>query len=205
MFEVTVLSALLYTLSFSIIYYIGLCLYVRRWIKLDFRVLAYYVSLFCVFGVSGEVLVNNIWELIFGTPLWEYHLFPAHDGDLSYFFLFIWGGLGYYRYLNDISLHNFTPQQTFKPGVIMGLEAVLLELAYNGFFFVLFSSYVFYYLPANLGPLSHISCLQVIPFYFVVGFFTARIIQLQNKIGYKRGLITTLSLYWMITFAVVFF
>lgn len=205
MFEINLVNALLYTLTFSILYYVGLCLYVKRIVPIEPWKLAFYISLFCLFGVSGEILVNNIWEELFSTPLWHYHLYPAHDGDITYFFLFIWGGLGYYRYLNDSTIHNFKSEQILKPGIIMGAEAVLLELCYNGFFYLLFSGYIFFYLPANLGPLSHLSCWQVIPFYFIVGFITARLVNHQNILGYNKSLLSTLLFYWMVILTLVFF
>lgn len=205
MFGITLVNALTYVLGFSILYYLGLCLYVKRIIKIEPWKLLFYISLFCLFGISGEVIVNNVWKVIFSTPLWQYHLYPAHNGDISYFFLFIWGGLGYYRYLNDVAIHKFKSTQIFKPGLIMGAEALLLELAFNGGFFLFFNSYVFYYLPSNLGVLSHLSCLQVIPFYFVVGFFTSRIINYQNKSGYGRNIVTTLLFYWMVIIALIIF
>lgn len=205
MFEVTIISALLYTFLFSTMYYIGLCFYARKIIVIDPWKLAFYITLFCLFGISGEILVNNVWKIIFSVPLWEYHLFPIGNGDISYFFPFIWGGLGYYRYLNDITIHHFKPHQRLKPGIIMGLEAIILELAYNGSFFVLFSSYIFYYFPGNLGPLSHLSCLQVIPFYFLVGYCTSNIIRHQNRLGYSRHILTNLLFYWMVILAIVLF
>lgn len=85
----------------------------------------------------------------------------------------------------------------------MSIEAVFLELAYNGIYLLLFGSYIFYYLPANLGPLSHISTLHVIPFYFVVGYFTDSMIRKQNKTGYGRALLTTILFYWMVIIAFV--
>jgi len=205
MYEVTIVNALIYTLTFTCIYYTGLCLYVKKIIVPEFKKLFFYITIFCLLGVSGEVLVNNVWQTLFSVPLWEYHLFPAHSGDISYFFVFIWGGLGFYRYLNDATIHNFQSNQQFKPGFIMGVEAVFLELAYNGFFLLLFGSYIFYYLPANLGIFSHLSCLQVIPFYFLVGLFTSSLIFIQNKIGYGKNFIITISLYWMAIASIALF
>jgi hypothetical protein len=203
MFEVTLINALIYTLCFSGLYYLGLCLYVRRVVPIEPKKLAFYITLFCLFGLAGELLVNNAWHLLFGVPLWEYKLFPFHNGDVSYFFIWIWGGLGYYRYLNDTAIHHFKPDEYLKPGLIMGAEAVLLELAYNGFFYLLFGGYIFYYLPADLGPFSHLSCLEVIPFYFAVGFFTSRILARQNMIGYSKRIFSLLAFYWMVIVAFI--
>ncbi|MDB5195335.1 MAG: hypothetical protein JWO84_519 [Parcubacteria group bacterium] len=205
MIEVTPISALAYTLAFSLIYYIGLCLYTRRIIEIELRKLTFYITVFCLFGVSGEILTNNLWQIVFSTPLWNYHLFPAHGGDISYFFFFIWGGLGYYRYLNDTAIHHFSPKEYLRPGLIMGAEAVVLELAYNGLFLLLFGSYVFYYLPANLGFFSHLSCLQVIPFYFLVGVCTSKLITDREELGYQRGFYSILAFYWMIILSLILF
>jgi hypothetical protein len=205
MFAVTLLGAVAYTVVFILMYYLGLFIYKRRVIRIEPWKLTFYITLFCVFGLSGEILVNTIWNTIFSSPLWEYQLFPTHSGDISYFFIFIWGGLGYYRYLNDTVIHRFKDAEILKPALIMGAEAILLELAYNGFFFLLFRSYIFYYLPGNLGIFSHISCLQVIPFYFIVGLFTSRIIIRENKIGFTKRILSTLLFYWMIILVLLFF
>lgn len=205
MFEVTFINAFLYTSAFSAAYYLGLCSYVRRFVAIEPRKLLFYVTVFCLFGVSGEILVNNLWHFTFGIPLWRYDLFPTHGTDISYFFPFIWGGLGYYRYLNDVAIHSFKSRDYLKPGIIMGSEAVVLELFYNGLFLLIFGHYVFYYLPANLGIFSHLSCLQVIPFYFMVGVFTSKLIADRNAIGYYDGFWTTLAVSWMAIAAIVLF
>lgn len=205
MFEVTVVNALVYGVLFALTYYVLLSVYFKRFLKIQWARLLFYVTAFSLFGVSGEVLVNNVWELLFQVPLWEYQLFPAHGGDISYFFVFIWGSLGYYRYLNDTYIHNFGSKNHLKPGLIMGAEAIVLELAYNGLFLLLFGSYIFYYLPANLGPLSHLSCLEVIPFYFIVGLFTRHLVVKQDALGYKRGVWPTIAVFWMIIVTLVFF
>lgn len=202
--EVTLGSALAYTIGFSVLYYLGLSLYVRRLVRVEPRKLALYVAVFCVFGVSGEILVNNVWKIVFDEQLWQYQLFPAHSGDISYFFFFIWGGLGYYRYLNDVAIHNFKSNEYLRPGLIMGAEAVVLELAYNGLFYLIFGSYVFYYLPANLGPLSHLSCFEVIPFYFLVGVFTSRLLAIE-RVSSRYDFLALLAFYAMVTITLVFF
>jgi hypothetical protein len=87
----------------------------------------------------------------------------------------------------------------------MGMEAIFLEVLYNGLFLLFFGTYIFYYLPENLGPLSHLSCLQVIPFYFIVGFCVNALVNQQNKMGFGRSLIITLPFYWMIIITLVCF
>lgn len=205
MFPITILHTALYCLSFSGLYYVGVCLLTKRVQKIEAAKLLYYVTLFSLFGVAGEIVVNNLYVYFFHTQLWQYQLFPAHHGDVSYFFLGIWGALGFYKYINDTAFHRFTPEQRFVPGLLMGAEAVILEIFYNGFFLALFGSYIFYYLPDNLGLFSHLSCLQVIPFYFMVGLCVSRLIHQQEKAGYGRNLLMTLPFFWMIIAALILF
>lgn len=198
MFEITLINVTLYALALFGVYYLAVSAIKKEFIKIEPLKLFYYVSLFSVFGISGEAFVNTTWEYLMGEPLWEYYLFPLHGGNISYFFPLIWGGLGFYKYINDTAFHRYRPEQKIKPGIVMGAEAILVELVYNGFYLLLFGSYIFYYLPANLGPLSHLSCLQVIPFYFVVGFFTNSLIQKQNEYGYGRTTFLNIMMFWMI-------
>jgi hypothetical protein len=205
MFELTIFSSLIYGFSVCIFYYLIVSGLKRKFVPIHCRKLLFYITIFCLFGLAGEVFVNNIWEYIFGSPLWEYRLFPAHGGDVSYFFPLIWGALGFYKYVNDTAIHRFKDQQHIKPGMVMGTEAVLIEIVYNGLFLWLFGSYIFYYLPANMGPLSHLSCWQVIPFYFMVGFFINELIVSQNKAGYRNRVLLRICFYWMVIGALILF
>lgn len=204
MFELTAVTATIYSVLFACFYYTLVCIFKKQILSLQPRKLLYYISIFCLFGVAGEIFVNTLYTYIFHTPLWEYRLFPAHNGDVSYFFIFVWGELGFYKYINDTAFHRFTPDQHIVPGLIMGSEAILLEILYNGLFLLLFGSYIFYYLPGNVSIFSHLSCLQVIPFYFLVGFCINELINQQNKIGYGRCLYIILPFYWMIIASLIF-
>lgn len=197
MFETTIVSTTLFSTFFVLAYYLLISGYKKRLIVLDWRKLLFYISVFCLFGISGEIFVNTLYTYALDTPLWEYRLFPTHNGDISYFFIFIWGLLGFYKYVNDVAIHTFNKDQHVLPGIVMGIEAIFLELLYNGLFLLVFGSYIFYYFPENLGFLSHLSCLQVIPFYFVTGFFANELVNIQNKIGYTKSVYITIAFYWM--------
>lgn len=112
------------------------------------------------------------------------------------------GSLGVYKYLSDIAFSKFRLYKKEHVGLIMSLEAIFLELWYNvTFFILLFGSYIFFYFPANLGPLSHFSCLQVLPFYFIFGFLVMKIISREEKSGFSK---TRLSFFWFILLTLVF-
>lgn len=206
MIPLTLLTTIIYGICFCLFYYCFISLVKRKWVAIRWRKLALYTTVFMAFGLSGEIFVNNAWSLVFGSPLWEYRLFPAHGGDVSYFFPFIWGSLGFFKYINDTTFHHFTPQQFLLPGIVMGSEAILVELLYNGTFLWLFGEYIFYYFPQNMGFFSHLSCWQVIPFYFMVGFATNLIITDQtNRDSHILTFLCIVSFYLMIIGALVLF
>ncbi|MFT5831700.1 MAG: hypothetical protein ACI9SY_000067 [Candidatus Paceibacteria bacterium] len=203
MLSISILTTTIFGVLFCATYYLIVCALKRRWIQLEPKKLLFYVSLFCLYGIGGEIVVNSLWVYSFGEPLWEYRLFPAQNAHISYFFPLIWGSLGFYKYINDTVWHKFESNQVILPGLIMGAEAIFLEILYNGLFLLLFDEYIFYYLPASLGPFSHLSCLEVLPFYFMVGLVITILVKQQNKIGYSRSIVFTISFYWMIIAALL--
>ena len=166
----------------------------RGRIAVDALRFTYSVTLFVLLGATGEAFVNSTWSLVFGWPLWEYRLYPAHGGDISLFFPMIWGIFGTYSYLRGQLFSGI--QVRMKPFalLILGAEAILLELAVNIPYRAIFGDYIFYYTPANLGPVSHYSCLQVIPFYAAVALATQKLTEVQEAAQYKH-LRTSLFLY----------
>ena len=203
MFSITLLSTIIFGITFCAAYYLIVSGIKKRWIQIEPLKLFFYISLFCLYGISGEIVVNTIWEYLFSQPLWEYKLFPTESGHISYFFPLIWGALGFYKYINDTVWHKFKPDQIILPGIIMGAEAIFLELLYNGLFLFVFGEYIFYYLPSNLGPLSHLSCLEVLPFYFLVGFVLNILVRQQNNVGYSRSTLLPISFYWLVILALL--
>lgn len=203
MFEINVINAILYSVGLIAVFYTFFCMAAQKILRPDWKKLAYIVILFSLFGVIGEDFVNTAYLNIFGSPLWEYHLFPTHNGNITYLFPFVWGTLGFYTYWRSVVFLNNSRITTFKLGLILGMEAVFIELIVNIPYYALFGDYIFYYLPANLGPFSHFSCLQVIPFYMLVGIATANMLEQQEMIHYKHFR-TTILVYVMIMVTFVY-
>lgn len=196
MLEINVLNTLLYSVGLIILFYAFFCIVAKRLLYPDWKKLIYTVLLFSFIGAIGEDFVNTLYHTAFGAPLWQYHLYPAHNGNISYFFPLVWGTLGFYTYWRSvIFLHN-AHMNTLKSGLLLGIEAIFIELIVNVPYSMLFGDYIFYYLPANLGPFSHFSCLQVIPFYMLVGLATANMIEQQEQMQY-RHFRTTIFFYIM--------
>lgn len=201
-FSITVLNTSLFAFSFLFTFYVVTCLLNKRLILPDIKTLFEYVTLFSLFGVVGEVFSNTLYKYLFGTQLWDYHLFPAHDGNISYFFLFIWGSLGIYKYFSNYFIFKRVTNELYA-GLLMAIEAIFLELLYNGTYFLFFHDYIFYYLPANLSVLSHFSCLQVVPFYFMFGLVATTLINIHMELRSKK-ILFLYAFYWMTIVTFVF-
>jgi len=192
--DVSVVGAAIYGIA------VLLCIVAAFWvagrgrIRFEPRKFAYSVTLFILLGATGEAFVNSMWDIVFGWPLWEYRLYPAHGGDISLFFPMIWGIFGTYSYLRDQVVGGIRLGGGPLSMVVIGAEAILLELAVNMPYRAIFGDYIFYYTPANLGPFSHYSCLQVIPFYAAVAVATRKLTEVQ-EIAQYRHMRATLLLY----------
>lgn len=180
-----------------------LCIVTMLWvigrgrIRFEPRRFAYSIALFILLGATGEAFVNSTWDMAFGWPLWEYRLYPTHGGDISLFFPMIWGIFGTYSYMREqIGAHWFRKNSVISV-LVLGGEAILLELFVNVPYKAIFGDYIFYYTPANLGPFSHYSCLQVIPFYAAVSIATRKLTEVQEVAGYQH-IRSTLALYVII-------
>ncbi len=200
---VTVPALLGYGGVLVLAFYLGFAALTRTWPRLRVRPLAYTVVMFMLFGAAGEEVVNRLWRIAFDAPLWEYRLYPIHGGNISLFFFQVWGIFGFYSYLRDSAFPGFGRAGTALSALVFGIEAIALELAVNLPYHALFGDFIFYYLPANLGPFSHYSCLQVIPFYMAIALTTRRLVAVQKQAGYMH-LKSTLGFYAMVMAAYLF-
>ncbi|OHD93849.1 MAG: hypothetical protein A2019_00765 [Sulfurimonas sp. GWF2_37_8] len=203
MFEINVLNTVFYSVGLLVIFYAFFCIVAKKLLRPDWKKLVYIVFLFSLLGVIGEDFVNTVYSIIFETPLWEYRLYPTHNENISYFFRLVWGTLGFYTYWRSIVFIHNSYMSTLKMGLLLGTEAIFIELIVNIPYHMLFGDYIFYYLPTNLGPLSHFSCLEVIPFYMLVGIASANMLEQQEKMYYKHFR-TTILFYLMIMVTVVY-
>lgn len=203
MFEVNILNSILYSVGLIVLFYAFFCSVGKRLLRPEWKKLVYTVFVFSLLGVVGEDFVNSIYLIIFDVPLWEYHLYPLYSGNISYFFPLVWGTLGFYTYWRSVVFLDNSQMNSLRSGILLGTEAIFIELIVNIPYHMLFGDYIFYYLPDNLGPFSHYSCLQVIPFYILVGIVTSNMIEQQEKMNY-RHFRTTIFLYLMIMVTYVY-
>lgn len=141
-----------------------------RFKKVDIETALLYATSVAVVGVFGEVLVDSLYQLVFGTPLWQYRVLPIHNAYTSYYSPVIWGMYGFYLYLLHDGLCEYCAHSIRPLTIFIAIEAIALELVLNLSYLAIFNQYIFYYLPDGLW---HLSAFQVIPFYFAAGLVIA--------------------------------
>lgn len=164
------LSLVYFSIAWIAIIYLFNCLVAREFKRVHpTRALAY-ISSVVLLGVFGEVLIDSLYDALFGVPLWEYRLLPLHNAYTSYYSLVIWSMYGFYLYLLHDSLNNHVRSSRVL-AIVISVEAILLEILLNVSHLLIFGQYVFYYFPNDLW---HVTSIQAIPVYFLAGLFIVR-------------------------------
>ena len=165
----------------------GVCLFyllasalARRWIRIDGYQLALFMSVAFLVAIVCEVALGKLYSLTVGKPLWQYRVWPIHDGFTSALNFIIWPVYGYYWYLLHQVLHAYRVQirRTWLKGLASGFDGPLLEILANGFFLLFYGTFYFYYLPDDL---RHYTSVQVVPLYMVMGVCLSLIIEYLNS------------------------
>ena len=118
-------------------------------------------------GCISEVAINSFCRAIFDTPLWVYQVTPIHHGDTSIFAFFQWSLYGYHLYYvkQKIQSYNFKHEESIF-AIALSLDALLLEAFVNISSLYFLNTFVFYYLPGDMG---HLTTVTVFPFYLLGG------------------------------------
>ncbi|NOR40135.1 MAG: hypothetical protein GQ537_02870 [Gammaproteobacteria bacterium] len=150
-----------------IFYFLG-SLLLRRWVRVDFYQLALSMAVAFLVAIVCEVLLGKFYYQLTGQPLWQYRVWPIHDGYTSALNFIVWPVYGYYIYFMHLVLHE--KQINIRPhwlkGLASGFDGPLLEILANGFFLLFYGTFYFYYLPDDM---RHFTSVQVVPLYMVMG------------------------------------
>jgi hypothetical protein len=163
-----------------VVFYLAGSLLLRRWVRIDvYRLLSCMAAAFLV-AILCEVYLGKLYYLLSGKPLWQYRVWPIHDGFTSALNFIIWPVYGYYVYFLHHILHEkkIVIQPQWLGGIASGIDGPLLEILANGFFLLFYGTYYFYYLP---GDMRHYTSVQVVPLYMVMGII------LSLLLGYLEG------------------
>ncbi|MGB5261408.1 MAG: hypothetical protein WBO34_12950 [Gammaproteobacteria bacterium] len=150
------------------VFYLLGSLLVRRWIRIEVYPLALSMAVAFLVAIVCEVCLGKLYFNVFGEPLWQYRVWPVHDGYTSALNFIIWPVYGYYVYFMHQVLHarRLVIRPAWLKGVVSGIDGPLLEILANGFFLLFYGTFYFYYLP---GDMRHYTSVQVVPLYMVMG------------------------------------
>lgn len=150
------------------VFYLLGSLLVRHWIRIEIYPLALSMTVAFLVAIVCEVYLGKLYFLVFGEPLWQYRVWPIHDGYTSVLNFIIWPVYGYYVYFMHQVLHShrLVIRPAWLKGVMSGIDGPLLEVLANGFFLLFYGTFYFYYLPDDM---RHYTSLQVVPLYMVMG------------------------------------
>ena len=163
-----VLQGLSGALFGAMLFYLLGSLLVRRWIRIELYALSLSMAAAFLVAIVCEVYLGKLYYLLVGKPLWQYRVWPIHDGYTSVLNFIIWPVYGYYVYFLHQVLHarRVVIRPAWLKGVASGIDGPLLEILANGFFLLFYGTFYFYYLP---GDLRHFTSVQVVPLYMVMG------------------------------------
>ncbi len=152
----------------ALLFYLLGSLLLRRWIRIELYPLLLSMAVAFLVAIVCEVWLGKLYYLLVGKPLWQYRVWPIHDGYTSALNFIIWPVYGYYVYFvhQVLAAKRVNIKPAWLKGLASGFDGPLLEILANGFFLLFYGTFYFYYLP---GDLRHFTSIQVIPLYMVMG------------------------------------
>lgn len=164
---------LLYGIAIYASVYVFSCLVSRKVRKIHLSRALLYMTSMAMIGALSEIFCDTIYVHLFHYRLWFYQFLPIHHGYTSQYSPVIWGALGLYLYLMHHKYERWTRKELFVLSAVFSVETVAMEglsVFFSKFFL---GKYLFYYNPGNLW---HVTSLQSIPFFFLVGILTLQTI-----------------------------
>lgn len=183
-----IFSLILICVSFSL----------NRWLlgrkcEIDVYNMALTASAVLLLAVVAESLVNPLYTLYVGNKLWEYHIFPLHDGNVSALAVVVWSAYGIHLYFTRQTLQEKLParwRNNYGKALIIGFEApFVFEISGNLTFLHLSDRYYAYYLPGDVG---HLTSFQVVPVYVLCVFVGLVVLAALERLPRRRVLPSTL-------------
>ncbi|MEW5852262.1 MAG: hypothetical protein AB2A00_25960 [Myxococcota bacterium] len=143
----------------------------RRWLRPDPAqlLLTMGATFFC--ALLAEVGCDALFVLVVGRPCWEYHVWPVHHGYTSGVGLLMWPLYGLFVHLLHQALEENPRLRALDnlpaKAVLVGVDAMVLEVAANTFSLVAFNTFYFRY---HAGDLHHFTTAEVFVPYVVAGY-----------------------------------
>ncbi len=150
----------------AVIYLAGFAL-VNSLTEVRIREVYMYSGTLALIGCISEVAVNSFCRVVFDAPLWIYLVTPIHQGDTSIFAFFQWSLYGYHLYFVHKKIQSLKVKHKASIFVlVLSIEALLLEIFVNISSNFFLNTFIFYYMPEDMG---HLTSVFVLPVYVLGG------------------------------------
>lgn len=177
---------LVFSISFCLFFapwlYLFNCMLASKSLSVDVPVLVLYMGATFFCAQLGEVGVDTLFQFFINRPAWEYKIWPAHNGYISYAGVFMWPLYGFFLYFLHSALHQNPRFARFDndihKAVILGAGAMILEILANLYSLTLFDSYFFYYLR---GDLHHFTTVEIFVPYVMLGFIGMKVLKFGKR------------------------
>lgn len=155
--------------------------FVRQFLKIDIPTLILYVGVVFCCAILIEITVNTLFTWVLDRPAWLYKIFSVHNGYTSASAPVLWTIYAFHLYLFHqvikIKDSKFLDNNLTK-AVLVGMDAMILEVFANTFSLLFFDSYYFYYLR---GDLNHFTTIEIFIPYVVCSFFGLSLLSFLNQ------------------------
>jgi len=171
---ITPFQLTLYALSWLSVIYLFNCILAKHLIKPQIQPILLYGSTIMLLGVFGEVLIGSLYQTIFQTKLWEYRAAPIHNSHTSLYSIFIWFFYGLHLWLLHSNFNKENKLSKISFPLLLGFEALIVEILVNLTYLSLTGTYIFYYFPSDM---FHLTSVQAIPIYILAGYIIPKVIR----------------------------
>lgn len=161
--------------------YLFNCLFVRQFLKIDVPTLCLYIGVVFCCAILIEITANTLFTWVLDRPAWLYKIFPIHDGYTSASAPVLWTVYAFHLYLFHQAIKikgSKFLDNNFTKAVLIGMDAMILEIFVNTFSLILFNSYYFYYLQ---GDLNHFTTIEIFIPYMSCSFVGLLLLSVLNQ------------------------
>ena len=138
-------------------------------------------------GALGEILIGNLGEAALGRMVWLYQIWPEHGGYTTGVGAIMWPMYGFYLYFFHTALRkrgSTVVDNVFYSGVLIAIDAMVLETLANIFSLATFNIYYFYYVA---GDLLHFTSAEIFLPYVLFGIGGSLLLKVLDKPAYPRA------------------
>lgn len=178
-------SAAIFTVAFFVFFtpllYLFGCAVAGAWLKPEWPRLALYMGATFMGGALGEILIGNLGEMALGRMVWRYQIWPEHGGYTTGVGAVMWPMYGFYLYCFHEALRKRGSKHidnVLYSGVLIAIDAMVLETLANIFSLATFGTYYFYYVA---GDLLHFTSAEIFLPYVAFGVFGSCLLKLLDR------------------------